>query len=60
MRHHSNFPLTATPDGNGTTLYIAPQLSARQTTAAASRAAKLVPVIGSVSSAVTLIIALWT
>ena len=38
MRHRSNYRLTATPNGNGTTLYIAPQLSARHITAAASLA----------------------
>jgi hypothetical protein len=60
MRHHNNFPLTATPGGNGTTIYNAPQLSARHTTGAANLAEKLVPVTGSVKSAVTLTVALRT
>ena len=58
MRDHSNFPLTVTPDENGTTFYSVRQLAACHPTAAQSRALKLGSVTGSARSAVTLTVAL--
>lgn len=63
MRHHRNFPLRAAlvgaASGKGTTIQNASHLAALHKPDAASLRAMLVPVAGSVSSAVILTEALW-